>query len=359
MEVLVLDTNFESVTVIDSFKSLIWTDRYSVCGDFELALAMDPSLLEFLKEDYYLWFRESEHCMIIEDLAIDSDVEDGNMLIVTGRSLESILERRIVWGQKVLKGNLQNGIQTLLNEAIISPSDTNRKISNFIFESCTDTKVTDLTIDAQYFGEDLYTIISGLCEENSIGFKIILNDDNQFVFSLYAGADRSYDQTANPYVIFSPNFDNIINSNYFMSKATLKNVILVAGEGEGSSRKTATTGSGSGLDRREFFVDARDISSHTDDGDLSDSEYTDQLVSKGNKTLAENTVTTAFEGEVEATQLFKYGEDFFIGDIVQIADDYGHENAAYISELVISQDDNGFSIHPTFKSITETEVESE
>ena len=31
--------------------------------------------------------------MIIEEIKIDSDTEDGNHLIVTGRSLESILER--------------------------------------------------------------------------------------------------------------------------------------------------------------------------------------------------------------------------------------------------------------------------
>lgn len=183
---------------------------------------MDPELLEFLKEDYYLWIKESEHCMIIEDLSIDSDVEEGNHIIVTGRSLESILERRIVWGQKILTGNLQNAIQILLNESIISPSIADRKIGNFIFEPSTDEKITKLVIDAQYTGDDLYSIISGLCAKNNIGFKIVLNDSNQFVFSLYAGVDRSYDQTENPYVIFSPNFENIINSNYYSSRASFE-----------------------------------------------------------------------------------------------------------------------------------------
>ena len=34
--------------------------------------------------------------MIVEDVQIESDVEDGGVLTVTGRSLESILERRII-----------------------------------------------------------------------------------------------------------------------------------------------------------------------------------------------------------------------------------------------------------------------
>ena len=352
MELFVLNADFESIAVIDTYESMIWTDRYNAYGDFEIYFAMDENLLEYIKEDYYLWLKDSEHSMIIEDIKIDADTEEGNRLIVTGRSLESILERRIIWGQRIFSGNLQNAIQTMLNENIISPSVADRKITNFVFVPSTDSKITSLTIDNQYTGDDLYTVIKGLCEENNIGFKIVLTDDNQFAFSLYAGADRSYDQTENPYVVFSPNFENIINSNYFSSKAGYRNVTLVAGEGEGASRKTTVVGSASGLDRRELFTDARDISSDTEDGTLSDAEYIAQLRTKGLKNLADHMITTAFEGEVEVTRLFKYGEDFFIGDIVQIANEYGNENSAYISELIISNSDEGLSIYPTFKTIS-------
>ena len=356
MELLVLNTNYESIAVLDTYESLIWTDRYNSYGDFEMFFAMDESSLGYLKEDNYLWLKDSEHTMIIEDIRIDADTEDGNHLVVTGRSLESILERRIIWGQRVFTGNLQNTIQTMLNECIISPSIADRKISNFRFVASTDPKITSLTIDNQYTGDDLYTVIKGLCEENNIGFKIILTDDNWFEFSLYAGVDRSYDQTENPYVVFSPNFENIINSNYFSSKASYRNVTLVAGEGEGTARKTTVVGSGSGLNRREVFTDARDISSETEDGvTLSDTEYYAQLKSKGLKTLADHPITTAFEGEVEVTRLFKYGEDFFIGDIVQIANEYGNEGSAYISELIISRSEAGLSVYPTFKTISKKE----
>ena len=110
MELLVLNTDFESIAVIDTYESMIWTDRYNSYGDFEIFFAMDTQLLQYLKEDYYLWLKDSEHCMIIEDIKINADTEEGNHLIVTGRSLESILERRIIWGQRIFNGNLQNGI---------------------------------------------------------------------------------------------------------------------------------------------------------------------------------------------------------------------------------------------------------
>lgn len=359
MEIFVLNTNFKSVAIVDTFKSMIWTDRYDSYGDFEMYLTINSDILKHLKEDYYLWLKDSEHCMIIEDLVIDSDIEDGNHLIVTGRSLESILERRIIWGQKVLTGNLQDAIETLLNESIISPSITDRKIDNFIFEPSTDPRITELTVDAQFTGDDLYVVIKKLCQSNNLGFKIVLNDNNQFVFSLYAGVDRSYNQNVNPYVVFSPDFENIINSNYFTSKANLKNVTLVAGEGEGASRKTTIVGSGSGLNRRELFTDARDISSNVDGGTLTNEQYIAKLKARGIENLSGYTAKTAFEGEVEATRLFKYGEDFFIGDIVQIANEYGHEGRAYISELIISQSEDGVSIYPTFQTIQEEGEETE
>lgn len=333
MELLVLNTDFESIAVIDTYESMIWTDRYNSYGDFEIFFAMDTQLLQYLKEDYYLWLKDSEHCMIIEDIKINADTEEGNHFIVTGRSLESILERRIIWGQRVFNGNLQNGIQTMLNECIISPSIADRKISNFVFVPSTDPILfsSQSPLMTSYRQSPVYWLS---------------------IFSLYAGVDRSYEQTENPYVVFSPNFENIINSNYYSSKASFRNVTLVAGEGEGASRRTAIVGSASGLDRRELFTDARDISSDTEGGTLSDAEYMAQLRTKGLKNLADHIVTTAFEGEVEVTRLFKYGEDFFIGDIVQIANEYGNEGSAYISELVISNSEEGLSIYPTFKTIS-------
>lgn len=357
MDVTVLNTNLDAISIVDVYESFIWTDRYYEYGDFELFTSMTDTILSYIRQDYYLQSRESEHVMIIEKIRINSDSENGNHITVTGRSLESILDRRIVWGQKTITGNLQNGIRTLLNENVISPADNKRRISNFIFEASTDPAITSLKIDAQYTGDNLYDVINKICSERSIGFKVTLNNNKQFVFKLYAGTDRSYDQSVNPYVIFSPKFENIINSNYVESKSALKTVTLVGGEGEGSARKYTTVGGGSGLNRRELFTDARDISSDVGDGVvLSDAEYTAQLQQRGKEKLAENTDVTSFEGQVETTVMFRYGEDFFNGDVVQIANEYGHETKARIVEIVMSEDEDGNSVYPTFKTIEQEAV---
>lgn len=357
MDLMILDKDLEPYAMLDTYNSFIWTDRYNECGDFEIYTKMSRDLLDVVKQDYYLTQPNSDRVMIIEKILISTDVEEGDNLTVTGRSLESILDRRIIWGQKTLSGNFQDGIKTLLNECIISPSNEKRKISNFIFEASTDPIITAMTIDAQYTGDNLYEVISNLCIERDIGFRVTLNDSKQFVFKLYTGENRSYDQVANPYVIFSPNFDNLISSNYIESKSSLKNVTLIGGEEkEDVARVWEAVGNTSGLNRREIFTNASDISSEQDDVQISAADYKLLLRQRGKETLSDpdNRAALSFEGEAETSGMFVYGVDFFQGDIVQVEDAYGHETKARITEIVTSDDTSGFSVYPTF-SIVEDE----
>lgn len=378
MEAIILNKDLVQIGIIDTYKSFIWTDRYAEAGDFEIKIPATATFPNEIQKGYYLWNENSEHVMIVETIQVESDVEEGACFIITGRSLESLLTRRIVWNKKVFSGvvntdsngkqiyvkpNLQNGIKTLLEENVINPALDVRKIPNFIFEESTDEKITSLTFEAEYLGDEIYTVVNKLCVENEIGFKVTLNDNNQFVFKLYAGVDRSYGtddepQFVNPYVVFSPNNENIINTSYIDSDSSFKNITLVVGESEYDedgneiSRVAYELGSATGLERREIFTDATSLSFEDEDGGvLTGEQYQALLKQKGIDTLMEHTSVTAFDGEIEAHTVYKYGVDFFVGDIVQMANEYGHEGRAYISELVMSCEAGGTSIYPTFQTI--------
>lgn len=356
MELTILNKDFVAIGILDSFESLIWTDRYNEYGDFEIYTQMDNKILDYVTHDFYLWNPNSNHLMIIESLDIKTSIEDGTHLTITGRSLESILDRRILWKATTLSGNLQNGIKSLLTSSIINPSITSRKISNFIFETSTDTRVTSLNIteETQYeIGSSIYDVVSSLCKEAKIGFKVTLNDSNQFVFKLYSGEDRTYDQTTNTYVIFAPDFDNLMNSDYIEDKRDYKNVTLIGGEGEGDEQKTATYGTESGLARREYYTNASDLSTKVDDTTISDSEYKKQLEQRGKKELADYDGKAVFDGELIPDSMFVYGEDYTVGDIVQVRNEYGHEFKAYITEFIISVDSDGNRMYPTFEKYEE------
>lgn len=357
MELLILNTKLESDSIIDECKSLIWTDRYSAYGDFEVYTSATVRILQQLKKGYYLWNRDSEHTMIVEGIEIQSNVEYGNDIVISGRSLESILTRRIVWKTTNINGNLQNGIKKLLDDAVINPSDSSRRIGNFVFVASTDPAITSLTLKKQIgMGDNLYDTIVDICNSKSIGFKVVLTSSGQFAFSLYAGSDRSYDQLANPYVVFSPNFENIINSNYLDSDKKLKTITLVAGEGEDEKRiarsVAVSSGAGVGLNRREMYTDVRYLRKESGDVVLTDAEYQEQLEQKGQEDLAENTTVQTFEGEADTTTMFVYGKDFFMGDIVQVANEYGIEAKSRITEFITSQDIDGIKSYPAFTIVT-------
>lgn len=376
MEVMVYDTEFKAVAIIDEYISLIWTDRYNESGDFEILLPMNTPVLDALKADYYLTLDTSEHVMFIEDIYITTDVEEGKRMKIVGHSLEQLLDRRIVWNKTIFKKtykgdttevltvpNLQNAIKQLINENIISPAIAARRISNFIFEESTDEAITKLTIEAQYRGESLYDIINSLCKENRIGFKITLNSSNQFVFKLYAGVNRTYDQIKNPYVVFSPDNDNLFNSSYCKARSSFKNVALVGGDDSDDETKkeyqhAVQVGNSLGIDRREIFTDGSDISISDGDTTLTPTQYDAHLKQKGIDTLIDHLEYEAFEGEVEATIMYKYGKDFFMGDYIQLEDEYGHEGQAYISEFIISQDASGMSMYPTFITLQEGDYDT-
>lgn len=343
MDLIILDTNLNAVSIIDVYESLVWTDRYCGYGDFELCIPMSNDIFEWCKLDYYVTQRNSDHVMIIEKMVIKTDVEDGAKITISGRSIESILCRRVVPGSTHASGTIQEAIGTLLNNHIIAPNNLERKIENFIFEPSDDANITDTTVSAQYTDENLYDIIQTMCHEVKIGFKVTVNDNHQFIFKLYAGVNRSYNQDINSYVVFSPNFDNLINSNYIESTSALRNVAIVfSGESDTGSRKSAIVGDVTGINRREVFVNASDIA--------YDSMIAVELLERrGSETLAEHKDVIAFEGQAETTIVFKYGEDFFDGDVVQIVNEYGVATSARISEIVTSVNAEGLSVYPTFE----------
>lgn len=360
MDLLILDKNFASLDILDSYESLIWTDRYRAYGDFEIYASVDNRILDVCQAGRYLWRDGSEHTMIIEGRTIDTDVENGASLTITGRSLESILDRRVVWKQTILEGNFQDSIEKLLNEAIIAPEDEKRKISNFIFKKSEDARITELTLEAQISeGENLYEVIVALCEGMDLGFKITLSEQNEFIFELYKGEDRSYNQEKNPYVLFSPEFDNVVNSNYYESVAELKNFVLVCGTKNDQSKKYVTIGDDiPGLDRKEIYRDASDVSDTNETGEVIPEEtFTEQLKQKGQETLDENKMKKTFEGEIDVTQSFVYGRDFSLGDIIQLTNEYGIEARSRIDEMVYSEDESGITTVPTLSAVEDEEKE--
>lgn len=349
--VYVLNRDLDVIGIIDEYSSLIWTEKYYEAGDFELYLPASSSMWNLLKPDYYISIMESNTLMIIEKRKIEYSGDEGLYLAVSGRCLKSILQRRIAWGSYSLQGgNFQNYIHNFLNWSIIQPSNTNRKINNFIFLENSDPRVTIQTLTGQYVGTNLYALISEECKERNLGFSVDITDDGQFRFKLYSGVDRSFAQSTNDYVIFSRSFENLRSSEYEEDKTDLYNTAYIGGEGEGKDRTFTYYGNMKGLDRREIFVDSSSISSNVN-GDnqqaISTSQYISLLRSSGRAELGKHTTSNEISVEIENQGNYVLGRDYFLGDFVQIVDDYAGQIKALVSEITYTFGTDEISLYPT------------
>jgi hypothetical protein len=361
MELIILDSAFEPIGVIDAFESLIWTDRYFEAGDFELQTSPNSDNIASLMNGRYATMKESEHFMVIEELHIITDPINGSKMTVKGRSGESISDRRIV--ERAIEFDeisVDEVARFLLTESFIYPVGNyseNRIVNNFEYLPSTDENVYTILISSQYGKKIVYDSLVDLSYSSGLGWKLTLSEDKKLQFQLYSGVDRSYDQLESPYVVFSPDFENLLNSTYIATTKLLKTVCYTGGEKGVENVQMllevdSSNGEKIGLERREMYLDAQDVKRVDDDGyELTDEQYEARLYRRGLEELSKNSAMSLFSSEVDPTETFVYGVDFFLGDILQVKNEYGYEGKSRVVEVTRSVDGSGIKIYPIFSAI--------
>lgn len=340
------NNTFVKIAVIDYAKSVIWIERYNKSGEFELYLRASEELLKLFSIDGLIVTRENiDTAMIIDSVKLTTDDLNGDYITVTGKTIDSVLGYRIFSKQKEYSGTAENVIRQMITDNVINPTNRDRKMS---FVTLADSNSWEETLEKQVTGKNLLDTISDICVTFDYGFKMTFINGN-FVFDLYKGADRSFNQSSNSYVIFSPQFENLGNTEYSKNRNNYYNSVYVAGEGEGSDRKISEVNleNRTGLFLREKWVDAKTISSTTDGGTLRPTEYLQLLHDRGEEELKATQETTVFNGQLLNLNSYKYGSDYFLGDKVQIVTDYGITGTAHITEITEVEDDTGYKIYPT------------
>ena len=381
-ELYLLDENLKKIYIIDTYSSVIWTPRYNTLGDCELVIQASKENLNKVKECKYISREDDELSCEIKKIEIQTDEENGDQIIITGTDIKDILNKRIVMNQTNFNGLAEDYIRKLITDAFINPKDPNRKISNFMLD---DKKGFTETIREQVTYDYIGNKVQEICQQFGWGYKVTIKNGN-FVFSLYKGEDRSQ------YITFSQNYDNISTTDYQEDNSNIKNVALIAGEGEGVDRKITTVGSVEGINRIELYVDARDVSSTIDydelvssypngrektinnviyyqvngnniaiitkdeEGEVTEVKlcnniYTEILKSVGNEKMAEYVQKISFFGKIITGVNYIYKKDYNLGDIVKIVNEYGMAVNARITEIIENRDENGYSMEPTFENV--------
>jgi hypothetical protein len=356
MEVYILDSLYRRITLVDTYESLIWTERFSAWGDFELHLFSTLETRARFIPGVRLAIKESYRVMTVETVEDSTDIEGRQMLKVTGRSLEAILESRLAMADltdlttdpKWIVTGLPKAVATQLFHDICVTGiiDSGDIISGVTEGSLFSADTIDAPSDSITYSMDpqtLYSAMKTLVDAFSMGFRLVRDPITcGLYFDVYMGSDRTTSQTALAAVVFSPDLENLKDTSKMTSIATYKNVAYVVSKvGHEIVYPTDVDPTVAGFERNVLFVKADSID------DPSPTVASAQMIQLGKEELAKNRRFTALDGEVTQTSKYVYGTDYNLGDLVELRDDDGATSKMQITEQIFVSDKEGVRSYPT------------
>lgn len=339
MEILVYDKDLNVISVIDEYESFIWNRKYNEIGNFELHIPLTTKNLKMIEKGKFIgrFFSYAEK-PITDYFADEIALMEGKEIVTNSEGIESIKIYGSM-GSKLLDYRVQTKqyntikyateiIKDIFSSNITKSTATVRNMS--IFNNSVDIYVTgeNKTLRFQSRWGSCLDAIMKICKIREYGFLVKADKQNQkLILCIYNGQDRTTNQT-NSYIqvtLFGRKLDNILSQTYINDISKEKNVAYVCGEGEGANRKYITSTNldnfPSGMDRKEIYIDARDLQSNIDGTILTTTEYEELLKVRGESKLLENTKVETFESTIDTNSKYKLGIHYDLGDMVTIIDD--------------------------------------
>lgn len=378
MDLYIFNRSLKLLGIMDVFTSLQWNRRYLKCGDFELHCDLTTDNLALLAKGNIVWKQGDPEAGYIIYRNLKQDTDGKETLIVKGKFLTGYLNKRIIWGIVNINDTVENVMRTLVNQNCINPTDANRIIPNL--------SLADLKGLTQYinYQQDKHPLlgdeIESLSTLSETGHRINFDAKNKkLLFEVYAGIDRSVNQTDRSPCIFSKEFENVLEQEYTDSDDNIRNVVLVNGtysyqqkyqvtkvNDDGSTTteeriedikvpQSVTVGSASGLDRYEEYIDGGDISNPGKDADgndiaISQQDALNMLADKGSTDLAQYVEVQTFDSKINITNSnVVYKTDFDLGDIVTCTSKkWGITLDTRITEIQEVYEEKGLQVNVTF-----------
>lgn len=178
MEVKIIDHNHKCIALIDTFTSLIWTERYDSPGDFEIECPAIADAVSWVENGCLAEINESSYSMIIEEVNLRSDFENGLTMTVRGRSLECLLERRCFDQHVVGGGRLPVVLNGFFRRTLINVLGNNKELLsipefNYVPPSDIDIPgIESYQIEGDFSNQSLLEAITNCLAGSGLGFSL-------------------------------------------------------------------------------------------------------------------------------------------------------------------------------------------
>lgn len=347
-------TILERGEAINNALSIMWVERYREPGEFEISGKLSSGLREFLPLGTLISHGDTYEVMIVENHEIKDKTGTDPDISITGRSLDSYLENRIVGTNQTRTNNLYvpytltadytwNQLVKIINDHILNTSNANDAFGNIVAT----TNVTGISIStAREIKRDrLDRQVAQLLEIDDLGIKTIRRstfpggNNIQTQFLIYRGVNKSAS------IIFSWQGGDLKTADYLWSDKTSKTSALVIGRYVNVMVDTVPTK----FNRRTMLVDANDI-----DGNLSAppagaalTDIVNKMTVRGNAAIMGQNRLTITRADISDITQYEYRRDYNIGDLVTLNGNFGQIAVMRVMEYVEIEDETGESGHPT------------
>jgi Siphovirus ReqiPepy6 Gp37-like protein len=344
---------------INGTTSVMWTERYRDPGEFEIVAPVSSNLHKFLPVGTIISHTNTLDAMIVENHNIKDDEEKDPIIQITGRSLDAILEDRIVGSNLVQASNLISEYilsatnswaqaVTMINDHIQTPTDSNDRLPNFY----ADTSMTGSgTSEARSMDKvTVHAAIMSLLAVDNLGIRVLRRNpfgkegaNDRTLFRIHNGVDR----TAN--VIFSKKAGDLESSEYLWTNRKYVNSVIVAGRYVNVKVHTAGL---TGYNRSMGVVEADDIDGHLDTvpSGATLTAIVAKMQTRGRAAMVQQNRINLIRADLSEMYRFQYRRDYNIGDIVTIDGNYEEITPMRVVEYVEIQDENEEKGHPTLET---------
>lgn len=395
MDLYTLDSLFGPAVNVDEFISAIWTERYSAAGDLQLVVPATADNVDVLREGTKLGLRGSNRVMEIETQSIKN-----KLLTLTGNDVLGFLDQRMMWNANPFESDVNERVKDFVVDGMSAADAVAGVVYNMIGNSSSfpfpTSNGSGLDVNKEFIlglhvrseagGDEtrttftigpLYTSVAQVAVTEGLGIRMYIDYEPDFsetldgvsrvlIFESYYGVDRSSDQDENEVVRLSAEFDTISNLEEVVSIAEYKNVCYVYFKGEISKHLADPDADEPiGFDRRVLLTNAegeppgrkpslmnnwqRTVGPYAPA--ISSGEDAAFREQNARDALANHNYIRALDGEVSPTGE-RFGEDYDLGDIIELESPTGTIQRARVTEHIRAQDNLGEKEYPTISVIT-------
>jgi len=372
MDIFILDALLRPIDVVDQYISFLWTERWSTMGDFTLETLATPNNKRRFVADAMLSIPQSKRVMIIEKVEEVDTIEKGNTLKITGRCLNSLLEKRLAASINVVTGMIAVSSDTVgaappelityyfYQACYTEPLDPNDVIPFLQPDGTTSLYPTEnisvtYPVDFEWSIKpmNLYAAIQTLTSAYEVGFRFYKDPNaSKLYFESVQGCDRTTRQTTYTPVIFSHDMANLIDTTNIVDKSTYYNAVWMVYSYKDVSNNDAIVSqyvtapdlslSGGGFQQKTKLVIITQIPEGMILADVP--AYLTQL---GQAELGRSQTVNVYDGEVAQNSSFVYERDYNLGDIVEVRGDDGGIAYMRVVEQIFKDDQGGYATYPS------------